>query len=293
MSNNNHSFLLSGVSDEAGSPIQLQIQAHVELGWKEIELRTINGKGLADLDDFEFQNVCSLLASSGLRVLTIASRIANWDRPISLPFEKDEEELKVLAERMHMLGAKYVRIMSYPNDGLSEQEWRKRVIDRMHRLTAQASNAGIVLLHENCAGWGGISAENTLHLLKEINHPSFRLLFDIGNGIAHHYDAYTFLQRVWPYVEHVHIKDGMLQNDKVIYTLPGEGHSKVRECLLWLYEHNYRGILAIEPHLHLIPHLKQSGDQNDLFSSYIKYGRHLESILSLMFSQQKGVSLYE
>ncbi|MNI19336.1 Inosose dehydratase [compost metagenome] len=283
-----HPYLLSGLGDEAGQSLGEQIRAHLDLGWEEIELRSLQGEFLSDWDYGVFLGVCRDLAAAGLRVTVIDSRIANWSRPITAPFEQDEEELKILADRMHTLGSRNVRVMSYPNDGLPEDEWRDRVVERMHRLTELAAKNEIVLLHENCSGWGGESPENCLYLIQKINHPAFRLLFDTGNGIAYKYDAFQFLQQVWPYVEHVHIKDGMRERNDTIYTLPGEGHSKVRECVKWLYDHDYRGILAIEPHLHLIPHLQQSGGGSDMSASYITYGRHFERWLADMFSSTEG-----
>ncbi|WP_313427903.1 sugar phosphate isomerase/epimerase family protein [Siminovitchia terrae] len=280
-------FTLSGLSDEAGPSLDQQIRAHLELGWEELELRSLHGVPFYKWDDATFDDVQKRLTSAGLRVSAVASCIANWQRPITAPFHHDVEELKVISERMQTLGAMYVRVMSYPNDGLSEDEWHDRVIWRMHLLTEEARASGIVLLHENCSGWGGASAENTLYLLKEINSPALRLLFDIGNGISYRYDAHQFLQKVWPYVEHVHVKDGVLEHHEVIYTLPGKGQSKVRECIEWLIDHQYRGILAIEPHLHLIPHLNKQGDENDLIDSYITYGRHLEKLLTQILSNRE------
>ncbi|RUT35703.1 sugar phosphate isomerase/epimerase [Paenibacillus zeisoli] len=270
---------LSGLSDEAGPEIAEQIEAHKELGWSEIEIRTVKGQALGDWDDALFSQVRSEIQAASLQVTSVASRIANWERPITGDFGQDLEELRKIADRMHDLGAKYVRIMSYPNDGLDEAEWRTRVIDRIHRLTELAREADIVLLHENCSGWAGTDPERALQLVEEVNSPHLRLLFDTGNGIAYRYETFDYLTRVWPYVEHVHIKDGILQEGKEVYTFPGEGHSKVKECLIWLLEHDYKGILSIEPHLHLIPHLRQNQRSVGFKDSYIAYGQKLEKLL--------------
>ncbi|MFP3845729.1 sugar phosphate isomerase/epimerase family protein [Priestia filamentosa] len=275
-------FILSGLSDEAGPSIDIQIQAHLELGWREMEIRSLNGKPLYKIDNSTFKQIKSKLDNADFSITTVASCIGNWERPINMPFEQDLEELKILSERMHKLGTKYVRIMSYPNNGLSEDDWFKYVVERMHVLTEFAYSSNIVLLHENCSGWGGVSPQNTLHLLEIINNPALRLLFDIGNGIAYNYDSYEFLQKVYKYVDHVHVKDGLIQNQEVIYTLPGEGQSKVKKCLQFLLQNGYTGILSIEPHLHLIPHLKKNGKLNDLKESYINYGRHLETLLETL-----------
>ncbi|MGF7047243.1 sugar phosphate isomerase/epimerase [Paenibacillus sp. DS2015] len=282
---------LSGLSDEAGAELAVQLQAHMELGWREIEIRTVEGRALSDWDTTLLKKVRRGISEASLKVTTVASRIANWERPITGAFEPDLEELKILADRMPVLGAKYVRIMSYPNDGLPDHEWRQRVMERMHQLTEMAMDAGIILLHENCSGWAGTCAEHALALVEEVNSPHLRLMFDTGNGIAYRYDTFDYLTKVGKYVEHVHIKDGVWKDGQESYTLPGEGDSKVKECLLWLKEQNYKGILSIEPHLHLIPHLRQNNSSTNHKDSYIAYGRRLEKLLQELHIGYQGNGL--
>ncbi|GFN32274.1 sugar phosphate isomerase/epimerase family protein [Paenibacillus xylaniclasticus] len=274
---------LSGLGDEAGASLEAQLHTHLELGWNEIELRSANGQAFSEWDTAFYRQACRALSASGVRVTAVASRIANWERPITGDFESDMEELKRAADKMRAIGARYIRVMSYPNDGLPEEEWKARVLDRFHRLTDAAKDEGVVLLHENCSGWAGTNPDNALELVETIRSPYLRLMFDTGNGIAYRYNTLAYLKRVWPYVEHVHIKDGTLHGEEAVYSFPGEGASQVRECLLWLLDHGYNGILAIEPHLHLIPHLKQTGEGADLSGSYIAYGRRLEQLLEELY----------
>lgn len=270
----NHRLLISGLADEASPLIQNQIEAHMDLGWTNIELRTIQGVALADLSKDEFNKVVTKITKENLNVPTIASRIGNWQRPITNPFEEDLEELKILSERMHQLGSKYLRIMSYPNDGLSCNEWEERVFERLYKLVEIAKGEDIILLHENCSGWGGVNVNNTIKMMNCINDPNLKLLFDIGNGIAYGYDSLDFLQLIYPYVAHVHIKDGYVNPvGEEVYTYPGEGTSKVYECMNFLVKKGYNGIFAIEPHVHLIPHKKQMKTEEILLPTYIKYGQ--------------------
>jgi len=39
----------SGISDEAGQSIEMQIKAHKELGWEYMELRNVDGENLERL----------------------------------------------------------------------------------------------------------------------------------------------------------------------------------------------------------------------------------------------------
>ncbi|MGO1052071.1 sugar phosphate isomerase/epimerase family protein [Crossiella sp. CA198] len=258
----------TGIGDEAAPDLPGQLAVIRRLGWREIELRTVDGVWLADLAP-------DRLRLDGIEVVCLASRIGNWSRPISTPLAADLAELDRLIEHCHRLDCRYVRIMSYPNDGLPESSWRRRVVDRIRVLAKLAESAGITLLHENCSGWAGTSAANMLRLLSEVDSPALKLLFDTGNGISTGYDAYQVLTQIVEHVAHVHVKDALAGP---VYTVPGAGEARVADCLRLLLDHGYTGSLSLEPHLALVPHesLKTQGDQAE---SFHQAGLALETLL--------------
>ncbi|MCZ7414542.1 MULTISPECIES: sugar phosphate isomerase/epimerase family protein [unclassified Streptomyces] len=272
--------LLSGIGDEAGASLDEQLSALTTLGWSGIELRSVDGTALADLDDAAFGRLTERLAAAGLGVTCVDSRIANWARPISGDFEEDLRELRILADRCERLGTRNVRVMSYPNDGWSEERWRDAVLDRMGKLTAHAEDAGLVLLHENCAGWAGSSAERMLGLLEAVDSPALKLLFDTGNGVAYDYEAYDLLPSIAPHVAHVHIKDAVGTRDDVRYTLPGDGRCRVADAVRYLTESGYRGVWSIEPHINVRPHESLATSGEDGVAAFVGYGRALEALFA-------------
>ncbi|WHT22856.1 sugar phosphate isomerase/epimerase [Crossiella sp. CA-258035] len=265
----------TGIGDEAAPDLAGQLAAVRRLGWSAIELRTVDGVWLADLRPDQ-------LELAGTEVVCLASRIGNWSRPISTPLAADLAELDRLIEHCHRLRCRYVRIMSYPNDGLPEAEWARRVIDRIAALAELAGAAGITLLHENCSGWAGASAANTLRLLEEVGSPALKLLFDTGNGISAGYEAYDLLTRIAGHVAHVHVKDAVAGP---VYTVPGAGQARVADCLRLLLDQGYTGALSLEPHLALRPHegLQHSGEAAE---SYHQAGLALEALLSQEMSRR-------
>ncbi|MGH3822688.1 MAG: sugar phosphate isomerase/epimerase family protein [Pseudonocardiaceae bacterium] len=244
----------AGIGDEAGVSLRAQVDALARLGWSWIELRTVDGTAVADLDNRAFRRLVDALAAQGLTVAGIASRIGNWSRPITGAFDEDLDELAILTHRCAALGTRYIRVMSYLNAGLDEREWGRRVLDRMRELASRAERAELVLLHENCTGWAGTSAERMLELLAKVGSPALRLLFDTGNGIAYGYQAYPMLADVLIHVAHVHIKDAEGSAAHPVYTLPGAGQAQVADCLRLLLRSGYTGVWSIEPHLTLRPH---------------------------------------
>lgn len=274
----------AGIGDEAGASLRKQLDALARLGWSSIELRTVDGTAVADLDNRAFARLTDTLARQGVAVACVASRIGNWSRPITGDFDRDLHELGILINRCAALGARYVRIMSYVNTGLDEREWGRRVVDRMRELAGRAERAGLVLLHENCTGWAGTDAERMLHLLDAVGSPALGLLFDTGNGIAYGYEAYDMLAHILDHVVHVHVKDAERSTANVVYTLPGAGGGRVADCLRMLLAHGYRGAWSIEPHLALRPHesVQQPGngaDDQGRQDSFVASGLALEQLV--------------
>ncbi|MGZ0204096.1 sugar phosphate isomerase/epimerase family protein [Streptomyces sp. RM1] len=272
---------LTGIGDEAAPDADGQLAALRRLGWTTVELRNIDGTALADLSPAAFGALARRLADAGVTVTAVASRIGNWSRPVTGDFARDLAEVDVLAERCAALGCRLVRIMSYPNDGLAEKDWADRVLARTAVLADRAERAGLVLVHENCAGWAGDRADRALRLLRAVDSPALRLLFDTGNGVPYGYDAPKMLRELAPHVAHVHIKDAVrLPDGSTAYTLPGEGEAGVARCLRILADHGYTGALSLEPHLAVRPHegLTRAGaDAADLF---VRAGRALAALLA-------------
>jgi sugar phosphate isomerase/epimerase len=278
--------VFAGIADEAAPGLTGQVAAVRELGWRQIELRSVDGTAIADLDERAFGRLAETLADAGLSAVCVDSRIANWARPITAPFEDDLRELEVLARRCAALGTRYVRIMSYPNDpgaALAEEEWGRRVVTRVRTLAARAEDAGLVLLHENCSGWAGTRPDRMRRLVDAAGGTALRLLFDIGNGIAYGYEAYEVLADVVDLVAHVHVKDATGTSADPVYTMPGDGDSRVADCLRLLLRHGYAGTVSIEPHLTVRPHETgyRTGDRESaLAESFVAYGRRLERLVA-------------
>lgn len=273
-------MFFTGISDEANWDIQKQIAAHRQLGWKSLELRVVNGKNLTDVDDTTFNQVVAAVEEAGMSVCCFASQLANWGRPITGDFAVDLTEMRRAIPRMQRLGTKFIRCMSYPNDGLSEVAWRDEVVRRLRELAKMAEDGGVIMVHENCNGWGGESPENSLELLERIGSPAFKLVFDTGNPFMHNQDSLAFLQGVIDHVIHVHIKDGYRDGENNKFSYPGEGSSQVEACIRLLLAHGYDGGYSIEPHIAAIIHTGEVGMDREqaMWESYIEYGRRLMAL---------------
>ena len=184
---------------------------------------------------------------------------------------------------MQRLGTPFIRVMSYPNDPkhpVSDSEWRDEAIARMKVLARMAEDGGITLCHENCSGWGGLSADNSNILLGEVNSPALKVVFDTGNPVTYGQDAWNYYQTVFNDIVYVHIKDAKKTEGEELYTYCGEGDGYVPEIVADLLAKGYDGGFSIEPHLAAVIHTGQgAASEKALHDSYVEYGRRFMKIV--------------
>ncbi len=276
-------MFITGIADEAAPGIAGQIDAHMELGWKHIELRCVDGVNLCLADDEVFQGTAAALEAAKMQADCFGAAIANWSRPITGDFKLDTDELAQAIPRMQRLGAKFIRVMSWTqaDPPVPDAQWRDEAVRRMKELARMAEDGGVVMVHENCDGWGGQGPQQTLDLLERVNSPALKLVWDTGNPVAHGQDALPYCKAVREYIVHVHIKDYKAEDGKKNACYPGDGLGAVRESISFLLETGYDGGFSIEPHMagqiHLGEDAARAAKGREI---YIEYGRRLGKLIN-------------
>ena len=296
----------SGIGDEAGNPLAVQIRATRALGWRHIEMRNVEVPGFAsgnvhDIPDEAFERLVETLAAEDVAVCGFGSTIGNWASRITDDFSLTLERVERAIPRMQRLGTRLVRVMSYAvlkddaGNDLPDQMDAER-FRRLRELKQRFDDAGLVMVHENCMNYGGMSISHARRCLEEV--PGLRWVFDTCNPVfnvdrdnpPHMQDPWAFYQAVKPAIAHIHIKDGIYNPAKrdADYTLPGEGHGQVRRILADLIAGGYDGFVSIEPHTAVVFH--SAGAENDgmdaaakaqqQFDSYVTYGRRLMELVA-------------
>ncbi|EHN73185.1 hypothetical protein SMCF_7391 [Streptomyces coelicoflavus ZG0656] len=281
-----------GIGDEGASALADQIGLHRELGWSAIELRTVDGSGLHDIPVETHQRHAAALREAGIGVPVLDTPVGGWAYDVSRPVSDDLRMLETYAEIGRLYGSDRMRVMSYPNDGRSEAEWRREVLKRMAALATTAGELGVTLLHENCHGWAATDPVKSLDMLAEVGSPHLTLLFDTGNGVSYGYDSVEFLTPVVSHVGHVHLKDSALFGGEPAFVGLGEGDSRVAECVAVLERAGYTGLYSIEPHLHLVPHQRKVGDDARKGVEYLAYARQAEDLLSQVLEAEVGRAVH-
>ncbi len=284
---------LTGFADEAARDIDGQIKATRELGWRFIESRAIDGVNLTMIDEAAFESVCAKLEEAQVGINCFGSGVANWSQKITEPPDASYREMRRAIPRMHRLGARMIRIMSFavPPE-VMDRDWSKETIKRMKNLVKMAEDGGVLCVHENCGGWGGLSWEHTLRLMDAVKSPALKLVFDTGNPVFHDdvrgakpyrkQNSWEFYRAVKEHVVYLHVKDGYLDKEKGdVFTFPGEGEGCVREILKDLLASGYDGGISIEPHMAVVYHDKSRESEDTVrYRNYVEYGRRLEKLLA-------------
>jgi sugar phosphate isomerase/epimerase len=283
---------LTGFADEAAKDLDTQIKATLELGWTNIESRNIDGTNIHNIPDSEFDVVEKKLKDAGVTINCFGSAIANWQKKITEPVDSSLEEAKRAIPRMHRLGSKLVRIMSFAlikENGPADQMKEER-FERVRKIKEMFESEGLTPVHENCMNFGGMSAVHTLELVENV--PGLKLVFDTGNPFftldrskAEPYplqDAYEFYEAVKEHVHYIHIKDGFMnEENKQVFTYPGEGKGSVPKIMEDLVKRNYEGGISIEPHLGAVFHDESvTSPEEKKYRMYVEYGKRMEKIIA-------------
>ena len=176
------------------------------------------------------------------------------------------EGLSRVIDACEYLGAHYIRIyggnlVAGDNDRLPER--RARLVEAMRYLGDKAAAKDVTLVIENHFNTMCVSAKESASMIREINHPNVRILYDQANLSFTENEGYeeaiTIQQE---YVAYLHVKDLVFKegvsfsSDEVshpeeskrnVYTrIVGEGVIAWLEILKLIKEHGYDGWLSME-----------------------------------------------
>ena len=295
-------MFLTGIADEAGASIDVQIKATQELGWKNIEARMVEVPGfpaanIHDIPDAAFDALVDKVTKAGIQISGFGSAIGNWGKKIDQPGESSLAETRRAIPRMQRLGTKQVRIMSFAprteEDQMEEERFR-----RLREITKLFLDAGIQPVHENCMNYGGMGWPFTLKMLEHV--PGLKLVFDTGNPILNadraqpkpwpQQDPWEFYSHVREHIVHVHVKDAVWVPAKkdADYKFPGEGDGQVRKIIKDLLAHGYDGGISIEPHMVVVFHDKTvKASPQAQYDNYVEYGRRMGKLVAEVQAELK------
>ena len=244
-------FTLSAFGDEIDADLDTQLDLLNELSIGYLELRSAWGTNVQKLDDTQVAAIKDACQRHSVVVSCIGSPIGKSQ--IVDPIETELENLDRIFQIAEALSTDKVRLFSfYPPEQAGDggpDEYIDEAVSRLSRMAREAEQRGIVLLLENEGGLVGDSPERCLAILKAVDSPNLRFVWDTANFVHAGIERPT--DRAWPllspYLVYVQVKDYRMA-DSTMYPA-GEGDGQVPELLARLRDSAYQGFLALEPHL--------------------------------------------
>lgn len=249
-------ILISGFSDEISSELDKQLEVVSNLGMNYISLRGIDGKNIGDFTVDEIkESVLPRLQKWNIGVSCIGSPIGKVFVNDEDGFEKQKTMLDTLCQISQLLDCKYIRIFSfYIPKGEEADPYKDEVIQKLKQFVEIAEKYNVILLHENEKDIYGDIARRCDEILKAVDSPNFKAIFDFANFVQCGEDTQDCYDLLKSEVEYIHIKDAVTSDKQNVVCGTGEG--KIPEILAQAITSGYKGFLDLEPHLVLFDSLK-------------------------------------
>ncbi len=241
----NKNIKLYGFADEASPIIDEQIDAMLRNGLSGIEIRNIDGTGIANVDADKIREVRAKLDAAGLETWAIGSSIGKIDIETG-DFEAHLETLKKMVEFAHILDAKNLRAFSFfiPK-GKDPADYKNEVMDRMGKMLDVVRGSGVTFCHENEKGIYGDIAPRCLEILETF--PEIEGVFDTANFIQSNQETAEAWNMLKHRIKYVHVKDARMSDGAVVPPGWGDGNYNI---IIPEYLANGGTVFTVEPHLY-------------------------------------------
>ncbi|WP_428937255.1 sugar phosphate isomerase/epimerase family protein [Fontivita pretiosa] len=237
---------LAAFADEISPQLDEQIRVCRENGIMHIELRGVYGRNCLDFDKPLRAEIKSKLEGNGMGVAAIGSPIGKVK--ITDDWNQHFDRFKIAVELAQYFNAPMVRLFSYyPDDSGEILRYRDEIIRRFQQKVDYVRNIDVTLVHENESRIYGETGQRCLDLMQTINSPKLRSAFDFANFVQVKQRPLDCWPMLKPYTVHIHIKDALWSDGKVVPA--GKGDGSLEPILKDAYQSGYRGFLSLEPHL--------------------------------------------
>lgn len=299
-------FRVCAITDEISQDLETALKLLDEWGLEDAEIHTLWDTSIELLAEDQIDRLSGLLAECGIRPAVVDSTAflrcpLRGGPPPAKPIRRFhaiagsyEDHLALLDACLgtaHRLGAPLVRIFGFWRQGPTTEEAIHEITGRLRPAVALAASRGVVLALETCPHTYLAQTRPTLEVIRRIDSPWLRLLWDPSNafrsGDAHVVDL---VGEAAPYLAHLHVKGVQMGEglpDGHRYVPLDQGQVSYSTLLRRLAEAGYGGFISLEPH-YALPASGLEGAARETFRSLERIVAGIDPPQSIMRKHRLG-----
>lgn len=257
-------FRIAAITDEFSPDLQPSLEAMARIGMTGAELRVVWGKNIMDLTADEVSRAHDLLQSFNMEVISIASPILKCVLPnapdVDSRFQHDifaskhtfEDQPRLLEHAFSLakrFGARIIRVFSYWRT-VKPEACFDRIVEALSRMADQAKQENLIIGLENEHACNIGLAEETAKVLKALDHPNLKVVWDPANALVGGESPYPHGYKLLPVdrIVHVHTKDCHMDGHKPVWGPLGTRSVDWKGQIAALKRDGYQGWLSLETH---------------------------------------------
>lgn len=281
-------FRLSAITDEISASFEGALDLLEKWGLEDVEIHTLWDTSVEALTPDEITRLQEVLAARNLRVAALDSTVflrcllhggpapGSWSKRFhSIAGEIDDHlaALESCLQTARRLDAPLVRIFGFWSEGELSDRIIQEIAERLDAPVRMAAQAGVTLALENCPHAYLQQTRHVLDVLRLVNSPHLRLLWDPTNAYrCGESDVAELAGEAAPCLAHMHVKGIVLDTTATRgreYVMIEQGEVDYRRLLGEVRAAGYRGVVSLEPH-YALPRSGREGAAQESFDSLLR-----------------------
>lgn len=241
---------LGVITDEVSQNIREAAEFAVRFGLEALELRSVNDRGPFEWTEDDVEEIKRTADEFGLAIAAISSPLFKCDITDEKAIQAHIDGFRRCAGYAQKFGCTMIRGFDFWKCGASlagRAEKFRPIVDICEEY-------GVYCVLENEPATHGGSPVKVLEMVKAIDSPWIKLLFDPGNtpfyadGVCPYPDDY---EAVKAHMLHMHIKDAVRENGEGRAVCVGTGLVDYPGLIAALIRDDYNGYMCLETHYRL------------------------------------------
>lgn len=185
----------------------------------------------------------------GVRVTAVSPGLFKGSITDTATFDREMEALPRSLDLAARLDCPTLIIFGFERFDGEGDDLRPRVVEAFRTITEAVAGAGMTVIVENEPKFWVDLPEESAALVRDVDHPAFRLNWDPANlqwgGVEPTYEGF---QAVRPYLGGLHVKDYFPSRPFAPWCAVGEGVTPWAEILRWVAEESDLPHVTLETH---------------------------------------------